>query len=350
MKNILHYGKQVIIFIACAVAFSASVFSVFIKDGAPSSLSLLSKDAYYIRVIYNSSDDSESNSEKVKYSSLYSLFESQPDLTVIKPYKGSYFTGLQIYSTDSDFSLKKYTDDNTMFSKSENLMIYERDIQNYLTVNDSGEAFLILNGEEHLAKGFYTSGSIYDYAFISNLYSFNQSDRFIAAELFYVDCGNSTDEFVKKVESLFSSNGNYQISVRSAAAYDESNATASFDAESAIIVICAVFMIIIICFGSVIYIKIMLGKRSKEIFCKYLCGAELPVIQGEFIKEFIAIAAIGSAAGIVLSLIFKLWITIKLPCLIISAVLIPILIFLICFAAQKTAFPKENELQRRIRE
>lgn len=348
MKNILHYSKQIVVFIACTVVFAAVVLSAFFREDTPSPTSFLSENAVLIDIFFNSDD----NTENITYAQLYSLFEEQPELTVIKPYNGGYFTGMQIFSNNPNFSIPHYASENDIFNKSSSLLLLEESIEDYTVTDINGKSLFMLNGKEHEAAGFYKSNSVYDYSFVSNLYSFYKNNNTVNCEQFYIDCGTATTDFSKKIDRLFSQgDSKYNVSVRRNIG---SKALFHGDFENAVIFASVILVIIIVCFGATVYIKIMIGKRSKEIFCKFLCGAELSIIRREFINEFAIIALIGSVTGTLMSIFLNFFsfhiVMIKISCIIASAIIVPVLIFIICLLVQRLIFPMENELQRRIRE
>ena len=347
MKNILNFGKQIIIFTACAVVFTAAVFSALFKEGTPSPDAFLSENAVCVDIFLNTPE----SEEKVVYSELYSLFEAQPQLTVIKPYRGRYLTGLQIYSTDPDFSLARYVNNNDIFNMPDNLLFMEQSARSF-SVTDGADSVIMLNGAGHKVEGTYASSNIYDYAFVSNLYSFCENSNFVNNETLFIDCGAATFSFAEELSRLFTQkNENYRVSLIAGTVPSSSG---GMTAENIIIFVSVIFMIIIICFGVAVYVRIMIGKRMKEIFCKFLCGAELSVIKGEFLREFLLIALTGSAVGAVICIPLYLFaynlVTITVPCTAAAAVVIPVLIFLICLYVQKSSFPAENDLQRRTRQ
>lgn len=348
MKNILNFGKQIIIFTACAVVFTAAVFSALFREGAPSPDVFLSEKAVCVDIFL----DKPEVEEMVTYSELYSLFEAQPQLTVIKPYRGRYLIGIQIYSTDPDFSLARYVKNNDIFNMQDCLLLMEENTQSFAVTDSTGDSVVMLNSAEYKVEGTYTSSNIYDYAFVSNLYSFCENNNFVNNETLFIDCGEETYSFAEELSRLFTQKSeDYRVSLITVTSPSSSG---EMTAENIIIFVSVIFMIIIICFGVAVYVRIMIGKRMKEIFCKFLCGAELPVIRREFLREFALIALTGSAAGAIICILLYLFafdlVTIAIPCVAAAAVVIPVLIFLICLYVQKSSFPAENDLQRRIRQ
>lgn len=348
MKNILNFGKQIIIFTACAVVFTAAVFSALFREGTPSPDVFLSENAVCVDIFL----DKPEVEERVTYSELYSLFEAHPQLTVIKPYRGRYLIGIQIYSTDPDFSLARYVKNNDIFNMHDSLLFMEQSALSFAVTGSNGDSFLMLNGTEHNVEGTYSSNNVYDYAFVSNLYSFCENNNFVNNETLFIDCGEETYSFAKELSRLFTQkNEDYIISLKTGI---ETSSSGEMTAENIIIFVSVIFMIIIICFGVAVYVRIMIGKRMKEIFCKFLCGAELSVIRREFLREFALIALTGSVAGAVISILLYLFasdfVTVAIPCVAAAAAVIPALIFLICLYVQKSSFPAENDLQRRTRQ
>ena len=348
MKNILNFGKQIIIFTAFAVVFTAAVFSALFREGTPSPDDFLTENAVCVDIFL----DNHEVEERVTYSELYSLFEAQPQLTVIKPYRGRYLIGIQIYSTDPDFSLTRYVKNNDIFNMSDSLLYMEQSAGSFALTDSTGDSVLMLNGTKHKVEGSYTSNNVYDYAFVSNLYSFCENNNFVNNETLFIDCGAATFSFAEELSRLFTQeNEEYRVSLITGT---EPSSSGGMTAENIIIFVSVFFMIIIICFGVAVYVRIMIGKRMKEIFCKFLCGAELSVIRREFLREFVLIALIGSAAGAVICLLLDLFaynlVTVTIPCAAAAAVVIPVLIFLICLYVQKSSFPAENDLQRRTRQ
>lgn len=345
MKKIFYYGKQIIIFIACTVVFTSTVLSSLTKRSAPSPGSFLSENAVEINILPVSNDG-----ENITYGQLYSLFEAEEELTVIKPYKGKYLTGIQIFSNNDDFSIEPYvkSGESSMFNAAECLLFLEEEYRDFGVADENDSSLFLLNGKQHGTKGFFSTDTIYDYSFVSNLYSFKDNKNAVNNESFYVDCGSRTAAFVSEINRLFTENtSRYEVRSR----VNAPEGSAAVEIEDIIIYISVVLMIIIVCFGSAVYIRIMIGKRSKEIFCKFLCGAELSVIQKEFLCEFAGIAAAGSIIGAAAAFVLKLLQSIINPvCVAISAVIVPVLIFCICVSVQKRSFPKENELQGRTRE
>ena len=348
MKSILNFGKQIIIFTAFAVVFTAAVFSALFRDGTPSPDTFLTENAVCVDIFL----DRPEAMERVTYSELYSLFEAQPELTVIKPYRGRYLVGIQIYSTDPDFSLARYVKNNDIFNMSDSILFIEQSARSFAVTDSTDDSVVMLNGAEHKVEGTYTSSNIYDYAFVSNLYSFCENNNFVNNETLFIDCGAATFSFAEELSRLFTQkNEDYRVSLITVT---EPSPTGEMTTENIIIFVSVILMIIIICFGVAVYVRIMLGKRMKEIFCKFLCGAELSVIRREFLREFMLIALTGSAAGAVICILLYLFafdlVTIAIPCAAAAAVVIPVLIFFICLFVQKSSFPAENDLQRRTRQ
>lgn len=348
MKNIINFGKQIIFFTAFAVVFIAAVFSALFREGTPSPDDFLTENAVCVDIFL----DRPEVEERVTYSELYSLFESQPQLTVIKPYRGRYLVGIQIYSTDPNFSLTRYVKNNDIYHTPDNLLFMEQSSRSFAVTDSNSESVLMLNGVEHKVEGAYSSSNIYDYAFVSNLYSFCENNNFVNNETLFIDCGAATLSFAEELSRLFTQkNEEYRVSLITGT---ESSSSGEMTPENIIIFVSVIFMIIIICFGVAVYVRIMIGKRMKEIFCKFLCGAELSVIKGEFLREFLLITLTGSAVGAVICILLYLFaynfVTITVPCAAASALFIPAMIFLICLYVQKSSFPAENDLQRRTRQ
>lgn len=348
MKSIFYFGKQIIIFIACAVVFTAAVFSALFREGTPSPDVFLSENALCVDIFL----DNPEAGEMVAYSELYSLFEAQPQLTVIKPYSGRYLIGIQIYSTDPGFSLARYVNNNDIFNMPDSLLFMERSARSFAVTDSTGGDVVMLNGARHKVEGTYASSNIYDFAFVSNLYSFCENNNPVNNETLFIDCGEATFSFAEELSRLFTQkNENYRVSLITGA---EPSSSGGMTAENIIIFVSVIFMVIIICFGVAVYVRIMIGKRMKEIFCKFLCGAELSVIRREFLREFALIALTGSAVGAVICILLYLFaynlVTVAVPCIAVAAVFIPVLIFLICLYIQNSSFPAENDLQRRTRQ
>ena len=346
MKSIFHYGKQIIIFTACAVVFAAAVFSALFREGTPSPDSFLSENAVCVDIFLSRTDVGE----KVTYAELYSMFEARSELTVIKPFRSIYLAGIQIYSTDPDFFVSRYTDDKDIFGAHDNILLLDKDYSSF-AVSKGAEDVVMLNSAEYKVDGYYMGRSAEDNAFVSNLYSFCGNNDFVDQETLFIDCGEATFSFAEELSWLFTrKNENYRVSIIT----DKPSEAAEMRAENVIIIVSVIFMIIIICFGSAVYVRIMTDKRMKEIFCKFLCGAELSVIRREFLREFAVIAVIGSAAGAVICLLLDLFasdlVTVTVPCTAAAAVIIPVLIFLICLYVRKSSFPTENDLHRRTRQ
>ena len=342
MKSILNFGKQIIIFTACAVVFAAAVFSALFREGTPSPDIFLSENAICVDIFLNRTEVGE----KVTYSELYSLFEACPELTVIKPFHSIYLAGIQIYSSDPDFSIPYYADNKDIFSTSDHLLLLEKDAASFAVEN-----VVMLNSTEYKADGYYTGRNAEDNAFVSNLYSFCDNNDFVEKETLFIDCGEATLSFAEELSWLFTrKNEEYRISVIAG----KPSAAVEMTAENVVVIVSVIFMIIIICFGAAVYVRIMIGKRMKEIFCKFLCGAELSVIRREFVREFAIIALTGSAAGVVICLLIDLFasdlVTVSIPCAAAAAAAVPALIFLICLYVQKSSFPAENDLHRRTRQ